>query len=240
MSIITFNGEQLAADSRRSKKVLNPKTGEYERVVVSDAAVKIEEINDPRVIFENQVVLAIARCGNAKMSNKVIEGLKGGLDIVSYYQTVNDEKRKPCSVLIVTPRGVFHFRITPAGTVSVTELPPEPFAMGTGTREAVFLMKTMRLSAEEAAMAVTLAFDCCGGPIQVMERDKWTKALALRKQAPTILARHERLVLLSEAVTKRMGPLIKKAKAQVEVSKVMDKVSKAKPVKKATKKKVTK
>lgn len=236
MSIITYDGKQLAADSRRSKKVWNEKKQRFDRVITSDEAVKIEEIHDPKVVFRNQVVLAVARCGNAAATKDLLKRLKKGQDVEAFYQKQlgdPEAKKRNCSLLIITPRQLFHFKLT-ATKLVVYELEPKPFAMGSGVQEAIFLMNTLKLTAEEAAMAITLGFDCCGGAIQVMERDKWTGSLALRKKPASNLSSDERLVYLANSITRRFGPAVKKAEARIEVKKALVKV--AAPPKTKTKK----
>lgn len=227
MSIITYDGKQLAGDSRRSIKKWNEKKQRYDRVITSDEAVKIEEIHDSKVLFRGQVVLAVARCGNAKITGEVLKKLKKGVDIEAYYtKQLEDEeaKKRTCSLLLVTPRSLWHFKLTKSKLV-IYELEPKPFAMGSGVQEAIFLMKTLKLTAEEAAMAITLGFDCCGGAIQVMERDKWTGTLALRKKPATNLSGDERLVYLAKSITRRFGPAVKKAEARIEVKRTLNKVA---------------
>jgi hypothetical protein len=212
MSIVTFDGRSLAADSRKTTTRINPETGAKEYVKHVDEQVKIE-LMDGRVKFRGEFVEAIGRCGNVKMSSTIISTIKAGLlDIEKHWsnEAVYSRFSKGASVLIVTDKNAYHFRVSPDTGLTVTELERKPFAMGSGKEVAVYLMTAFKLSAQMAAAAVTLTYKSCGGPINVLKRDTWTGRLMLA-DAANAATRDERRASVATALIKALTKMKIKA-----------------------------
>jgi len=190
MTIIAFNGDELAADSRRTVKTVNKKTRESRPSRRTDGHAKItlykvpnpnsnlssttsaaEIVNaDPFPRFREQYVAAVARAGNRHLTGPLLEKLAKGQDIEMYYdQLLRHEpavKDRSCSLIIITLTQSWYVQVTKSGKWNVSEIPPgTPFAIGDGKDQAMWLMKHFGFTPAEAVMAVASNSDKCGWPV---------------------------------------------------------------------------
>lgn len=216
MSIVTFDGQSLAADSRKTVTKIDPATGEKSYLHRTDEQVKIELVAGS-VKFRGGYIEALGRCGGLKLSTAIVDTInKGLLDIETHWADprVYSEFKRSASVLIVTDRNAFHFQVSPSTGLKVTELERKPFAMGCGTEVAMYLMSAFKLPAQQAAAAVTLTYDSCGGPIRVLERDRWTGRLQLA-DAQVADTADQRRVLVAEGLIKALSTMKSEAEQRM-------------------------
>ncbi len=226
MSIVTYDGKVLAADSRKTTSRTNQKTGIRETVRRTDQQVKIELMGE-ECKFRGETVRAVGRCGNLKLSSAIIEDIKRQIpDLEEHWRLPATYRSytRPASVLILTDRNAYHFRVSPAEGLSVTVLERKPFAMGSGKEVAEYLMSAFKLPAHYAAAAVTLMYKSCGGPIRVVRRDIWTGQLQL-SDAKEPKNRDELRIMVAKALiraAKRMKTRAEERLAAAQETKVED------------------
>lgn len=216
MSIVTFDGKSLAADSRKSTVRIDPVTGAKEYVHQTDEQVKIE-LMDGTTQFRGETIEALGRCGNIRLSSTIIKTIKAGLlDIEDHWadEKVYKEFSKTASVLIVTIKNAYHFQVSSVTGLTVTVLEHKPFAMGCGKEVAVYLMTAFKLPAQAAAAAVTLTYKSCGGPIRVLKRNQFNGRLQLA-DTQSAATRDERRVLVADALLKVLSKMKSSAEARM-------------------------
>lgn len=158
MTVVCWDGKYLAVDSRRTK----------DKSTVSDDSNKID-LGFRGVKFEGSYIRAVARAGNVKTTRVLREVLKETPDVFTQ-GSFDARGLKKGSMLVVTRKAAWHVTTDGKGVVETKKIPKdEPYAIGSGGRVGMFLMKAFNLSAPMAVASVTMQLDCCGGPVKYVK-----------------------------------------------------------------------
>lgn len=163
MTVIVWDGNILAVDSRRTKK----------KIEIFDNSQKID-LNFVDCSFRGQRVLAVAVSGNVKTTGRLKCILRNGKDLESVFQKRFQsgalEKYKKGSLFIVTEQSAWQYRLVESAAPEAIEVGNKLFTAGSGGRTAGFLMRTFNLSPPMAVCATMLDMKCCGGPVRYVKR----------------------------------------------------------------------
>lgn len=173
MTVITWDGEMLCSDQRRTRTKKGPEGEERIRIGTTDTNQKIELNFTGQSLFRNQVVLAAASAGNVNTTRPLKEELIEGKNLERLYlgrfkRGAHDWKKG--SLFIMTVESAWHFSLLPELKPIVTEIGNKPYAIGSGSKVAEFLMSVMGFTPRQAAYAAMLTDKSCGGGLQYIKR----------------------------------------------------------------------
>lgn len=164
MTVIVWDGEILAVDSRRS---LDGKT-------TSDEAWKLG-ITYPKGRVRGKKVLAVVSCGNVTTTDDIKDTIRKGKDIEEVFARKFKEGAlddyKPGSVLILTLKNSYVFKVRcDKEPVLIVQKKDELLTMGSGGKYARFMVQVFKVSPQYAVAATMLHKRCCGGPVRYYKR----------------------------------------------------------------------
>ena len=191
MTIVAWDGSWLSCDSRVTVYVRDKETKERRRKGHRSNANKITIYGTPKedniLYFQDQVIVATARCGSVATTMMMTEVLEAGRDIQDVFnKRIKRSRMKDCragALFILTDVSAWVFRFSPVNGVIVKEIGTNKFAMGTDARTTMFLMKQFSLDAMNSAAAATLMSKKSGGDIKTIRRHKTNPKLGRRVYA---------------------------------------------------------
>jgi hypothetical protein len=175
--IVTHNG-YLAVDSIRYGITRNDANGATKRRRVLSNNVNKLVIPTNEVLFQNQRVLAIARCGTLGLTSQVAEDILNQGDLAFLHANRVDRSiYKPHwtgKVVVLTDVSAWEVRARAQDRmdIRITDLKDQPYATGTGCQIAIYLMKWMSVKPIDALNASMLDRSEEGNRVRYVNRKK--------------------------------------------------------------------
>lgn len=176
MTLIVTHKGYLAVDSIRYGITRNSTGGKHRRVL--DNNVNKLVIPEGEVFFQDQRVLAIARCGSLSLTKVVVEDILHQRDLLKRHGHRMDESRyKPHwrgRLVVLTEESAFEVKVHAKSHTSlwIKDLEDQPYAAGHGSKIALYLMKHLDVKAIDALNASMLDRTTEGNRVRYVNRKK--------------------------------------------------------------------
>lgn len=176
MTLIVTHKGYLAVDSIRYGITRKSTGGKHRRVL--DNNVNKLVIPEGEVYFQDQRVLAIARCGSLSLTKKIVEDILHGRDLLKRHGSrVESEQYKSHwtgRLVVLTEKSAFEVKARASKAISlwVKDLHDQPYAVGNGSKIALYLMKHLDVKAIDALNASMLDRTHEGNRVRYVNRKK--------------------------------------------------------------------